>query len=206
MRRNIVTWSRSVGKRPSELFVNEPAPPPVGRIDYGEYDTFISHKGDDINLAEQVGDALYEEGLTGYLDKWDPKVDGDSPELEIHIRQVIRETPSILAVVTEHTPMSWWVPFELGVARETGSQVATLLGIDEQDSRTVSLPSYLRNWPIIASQVELKQWARTLAASRHLPKQDRATLLEKSSQMSADSYGLNRVNRLVNAGKVRFVG
>ena len=106
MRRNIITWDRPSGRQTFQLFVNEPAPFTQGSIDYRQYDIFISHKGDDTPLAEYAGGILYENGLSVYLDRWDPAVDGDSSELESHLREIIRETPSILAVVTEHTPMS----------------------------------------------------------------------------------------------------
>lgn len=206
MRRNIVTWDRSSGRRSFQLNVNEPGQFTESSILFKEYDAFISHKGDDTGLAEQVGDVLYQQDVSAYLDKWDPKVDGDSPDLEIHIREVIRETPCILVVVTEHTPLSWWVPFELGVARETGSQIATFLRVNEEDTQTVYLPSYLKNWPIMASQQELTAWARELARTKSAPIRGRTILLEKAVQMSDDSRGLGRIVGLVSSGKVRFVG
>ena len=159
MRRNAVTWSSS-GKQPTELYVDEPVPGYIGTISYDDYDVFISHKGEDTELAELAGDTLQSMGVYGYLDRWDPAVDGDSAELEIHIRSVIRATPSILAVVTENTPLSWWVPFEIGVARETKSQIATFLLVDMTSGNEVPLPSYLRTWPILVSASELKIWAR----------------------------------------------
>ena len=66
MRRNIITWDRPSGRQTFQLFVNEPVPFTQGSIDYGEYDTFISHKGDDMALAERAGGILYESGLSGY--------------------------------------------------------------------------------------------------------------------------------------------
>ena len=206
MRRDITTWDRPSGRRSFRLLINEPGQHTEGSITFGEYDTFISHKGDDTTLAENVGDVLYKQGVNGYLDRWDPRVDRDSPELEVHLREIIRETPSILAVVTEHTPLSWWVPFELGVARETSSQIATLLWVDETNNQRVDLPSYLRTWPILTSEGELEGWARQLAASIYASMQGRAVLLEKAVQMSADSRGLQGIDRLINSGKVRFVG
>ena len=90
----------------SRLFVGEPAPTGASTITYSTYDVFISHKGDDMRIAETVGDALQHSGLSGYLDRWDPAVEGDSPELEIYLRCIIRETKTILAIVTENTPLS----------------------------------------------------------------------------------------------------
>ena len=205
MRRSITTWDRTIGKESFQLFVNEQAPFSKGIVEFSEYDTFISHKGDDTPLAETVGDILYESGLSAYLDKWDSQADGDSPELETHIREVIRKTPSIVAVVTEHTPLSWWVPFELGVARETESQIATFLRVDENSSDVVILPSYLKVWPILTSRLELRGWAAALLSSRSRIGSGRSLFFQKSVEMSADSYNLGGIERMIESGKVHFI-
>ena len=82
---------------------------------------------------------MYENGLNSYLDIWDPEEDGDSPELEVKLR----ETVTLVAVVTEHTPTSWRVPFEVGVAREAESQIATFLSVNESSPNVVDLPGSL---------------------------------------------------------------
>lgn len=202
-----MTWNRHIGKQAFELYVGERAPFPSGTTDLQDYDLFISHKGDDMTLAEEIGDALLILGVQSYLDKWDPTVDGDSPDLEEHIRNVIRYTPTILAVVTENTSLSWWVPFEIGVARETESQIATFLSVDESSRHTVALPSYLGKWPILARISELLPWARALASSpTDLSYSDRSTYIEKSMQ---DDFTIRnrgkRIDRLIRSGKVRFV-
>ena len=50
----------------------------------------------------------------------------------------------LLAIVTENTPLSWWVPFEIGVARETDSLIATFLEVNRVSTVKVELPSYLK--------------------------------------------------------------
>ena len=165
MRRGITTWGRYGGRNTHQHFVEEPAPTGASTITYSTYDVFISHKGDDMRIAETVGDALQHSGLSGYLDRWDPAVEGDSPELEIYLRRIIRETKTILAIVTENTPLSWWVPFEIGVARETDSQIATFIEINRFSAVKIELPSYLKKWPILASTTSLQIWARRLAGA-----------------------------------------
>ena len=70
MQRSIVTWNSPIGKQTSRLYVNEQAPLSKATIDYRQFDSFISHKGDDTDIAEEVGDILYENGLNAYLDRW----------------------------------------------------------------------------------------------------------------------------------------
>ena len=202
MQRSIVTWNSPIGKQTSRLYVNEQAPLSKATIDYRQFDSFISHKGDDTDIAEEVGDILYENGLNAYLDRWDPEVDGDSLELEVHLRKLIRETISLVAVVTEHTPTSWWVPFEVGVARETESQIATFLSVNEFSRNVVDLPSYLMAWPIMTSDAELSAWATTLLELNRKGRLGGTILLEKAVQRAAVLGG---IERLVRLGKVRFV-
>ena len=205
MRRTIQTWKHREGQRLKELYINEDPGPNAGTTVFGDYDTVISHKGDDLRIAGRVGDVLYETGLQGYLDYWDPKVDGDSPELEIHLRQVIEETPSMLAVVSARTNMSWWVPFEIGVARQTGSVIATYLSMDAFEPDAIELPSYLKTWPILASFDELSEWATAFAASLYGTYRERGLYLEKSANMYAGhSYGME-IDRLESQGRVVFV-
>ena len=200
-----MTWDRNIGKQDFYLYVDEPAVIPRRIVDLKDYDVFLSHKGDDMGLAEDIGEILYDNGIQSYLDRWDPAVDGDSPGLEEHIRGVIRDTPIILAVVTENTSLSWWVPFEIGVARETESQIATFLSVDETSGKTVALPSYLGKWPILARMTELKPWANAVVgSSRNLSYRSRSTYIEKSME-DQFQYGSQRIDELTRQGKVRFV-
>ena len=168
-------------------------------IAYSTYDVFISHKGEDIRIAESVGDALQRSGLSGYIDRWDPAVEGDSPELEIYLQSIIRETKTILAIVTENTPLSWWVPFEIGVARETDSQIATFLEVKRFSTARIEMPSYLKKWPILASTTGLQIWARRMAG---------ASVFEGRFYFAKEApQGLDYaddINSLVRSGKVVF--
>ena len=194
-----MTWNPSGERETVTLYVDEIAPYGTRAINYSQYDTFISHKGDDTSLAETIGRVLRLHGLKGYLDRWDPTVEGDSLGLEEYLRKVIRETPSILAVVTENTPLSWWVPFELGVARETESQIATFLQVDTDSRDEVALPSYLRAWPILASRPEIVTWANALVRSRAIPFLGQSDYIEKSFE-----GGYRTIDELEASGKVRF--
>ena len=89
---------RYAGREESRHFVGEPVPVGASAITYSGYDVFISHKGEDIRIAESVGEALQRSGLSGYLDRWYPAVEGDSPELETYLRKIIRDTKTTLGV------------------------------------------------------------------------------------------------------------
>ena len=199
MRRNVITWERRGRREAHQLLVGEPAPVGTPTMMYSIYDVFISHKGEDMRIAEAVGDELQRNGLSGYLDRWDPAVEGDSPELEDYIRRIIRETKTILAIVTENTPLSWWVPFEIGVARETDSQIATYLDVNRQSRARIELPSYLKKWPILATTPSLQIWARRLSVAS--VSQGRYYFAKEAPQGS--DYA-DDIDSLVRSGKVVF--
>ena len=199
MRRDVITWGRDGGREVYPYFVGEPAPIGASTITYSTYDVFISHKGEDIRIGESVGDALQRSGLSGYLDRWDPAVEGDSPGLENYLQCIIRETKTILAIVTENTPLSWWVPFEIGVARETDSQIATFLGINTFSTTKIELPSYLKKWPILVSTTSLQIWARRLAGAS--TSEGRFYFAKEAPQGSDNA---DDVDSLVRSGKVVF--
>ena len=149
MVRKAILWD-STGTRSTEYPVKSP------NIRRGDYDVFLSHKGEDSGLAEDLGRILSRQGLSVYLDVWDPKVDDDLT-LETYLREIIRNTDHILAVITTQTALSWWVPFEIGVARETESGIASY--VEAKSYRTLKLPSYLVNWSSFSTKDKLRQWA-----------------------------------------------
>ncbi len=187
------------------MYINEASPLGTPTVDWSKYSTFISHKSTDLRPAQAAIGVLANAGLVGYLDRWDPNVNGDHPDLEDYLREVIRETPSILTIVSEATSTSWWVPFEIGVARETESQIATFLVVDE-DGPTLDLPSYLRKWPILATGTELQSWCSNLRQVLQGPLSTRAIFMEGMAKMSAQDSPERAVSRLERTGRIRFIG
>lgn len=205
MRRAITTWSRSGGRQHINFYFRESAPANAGTLNFQDYDVFISHKGEDIAISETVGETLYSYGLSPYLDRWDVNADGDSLELDEYLREVIRETPSIIAVITENTRQSWWVPFEVGVARETHSQIATFLSVESNSGQVIHLPGYLRSWPILVGLSELRDWASSVPRRSHPTVKvtfSEGTAREMSMRGSSPTVGIGALER---SGKVVFV-
>ena len=88
-------------------------------------DTFVSHQSSDRVTAERIAITLSGQGYPCYVDTLDPDIDGDSPQLESYLRQVIGRCRGLIAVVSRTTRSSWWVPLEIGVALEKEKHVAT---------------------------------------------------------------------------------
>ena len=117
-------------------------------------DTFISHQNSDRATAERIAITLSNQGYPCYVDTLDPDVDGDSPQLESYLRQVIGRCRGLMAIVSRATKASWWVPLEIGVALEKEKHIATYLLTSED------LPSYLWQWPMLSSDQDAISWAQ----------------------------------------------
>ena len=115
---------------------------------------FISHQNSDRTTAERVAIVLSRQGYPCYVDTFDPEVDGDSPQLERYLRQVIGRCRALMAIVSSATKNSWWVPLEIGVALEEEKYIATYLLTE------VGLPSYLWQWPMLRNDQDAIGWAQ----------------------------------------------
>ncbi len=110
---------------------------------------FISHKNTDAALAETVARRVRANGLETYLDTIDDALVKDGPDLADLLLQRMGQCQQLIAVVSDQTKDSWWVPWEIGVGSEKNFRMASY-------SRSyVSLPSYLKKWPELHSDQDI---------------------------------------------------
>lgn len=110
---------------------------------------FISHKNTDSGLAEAVAKRVRINGMDTYLDTVDDALVRDGPELADLLLERMGQCNQLIAVVSEQTKDSWWVPWEIGVGSEKDFRMASF-------SRSyVSLPSYLKKWPELHSDQDI---------------------------------------------------
>ncbi len=82
---------------------------------------FISHTTRDDELAKKVFWRFNRiHNITCYIDDMDKELGNNRGKSSLTPLLVdrLRKCDTLLAVVTEHTKGSWWVPFEIGTARE----------------------------------------------------------------------------------------
>ena len=127
------------------------------KLDELEPKVFVSHKSDDKTTAEELAIKIEEYGLKSYLDIWDSKVDGDGPELVDYINFVIGHCDSLIAVVSDNTVESWWVPLEIGIAITKNLHLGTYLILNDSYTKE-DFPSYLWKWPVLKNTEDLKNW------------------------------------------------
>lgn len=112
---------------------------------------FVSHKNEDAYLAKGVADTIKKMGVAVYIDEYDPDI-VNALDLADYFKKTIRDCTHLLAVVSEQTRLSWWVPFEIGLASAAECPLATFL------ERDVRLPGYLRSWPCVRRLEDLRTY------------------------------------------------
>lgn len=115
---------------------------------------FISHKDSDSRVAENVARRVRYNGLDVYLDTIDSALVEDGPELADMLLERMGDCHQLIAVVSQQTKDSWWVPWEIGVGSEKGFRMASY------SESYVSLPSYLEKWPALKNESHIDKYCR----------------------------------------------
>ena len=129
------------------------------------WDVFVSHTTNDDNLADSVATCIRSCGLTAWVDSDYLAPHDDGPGMASKIKRVIGRSYCLLAIVTNATNSSWWVPFEIGVASERDRYLSTY------GNPRLSLPSFLSVWPRVKDDIELRSWCTVIKQqkAKHVP-------------------------------------
>jgi hypothetical protein len=149
---------------------------------------FVSYYRADELAARNAYNRLLARDVPAYIDVMDPELQGVE-NVTTRILDRLGSCTHVLAVLSRSTVLSWWVPFEIGVATHADGRIASY---DTAGGPRTSLPDYLRNWPILLSLADVDAFAQRY-------KQDRRPL-EKA-------YRLNeaRVARIQSASEFHRV-
>lgn len=139
---------------------------------------FISHKSQDAIIAKSIYDRLVNiHRLEAYLDVIDSALSRSAEDLAAHIQGEMGKCTQLLAVVSQTTQLSWWVPWEIGMATEKDFPLATFV------NGTADVPDYLKKWPYLRTLNDVDSYA---AASKNADQRFRV-------QKSIASDGIARV-------------
>lgn len=109
---------------------------------------FISHRKADADKADAVVKRLKDLKIESCI------IYGLDPSLgdEYVTKKILEGLEScthLLAIISDQTAGSWWVPFEIGVATEGKKRIVSI------NLSQISLPEYLKIWPIITKLEQL---------------------------------------------------
>lgn len=142
---------------------------------------FLSHKSEDKDYVEKVGEYLQNAGIDIYLDKDDPNLQcavsqGDAKEVTKCIQDGIDNSDYILCITSESTINSWWVPYEVGYGKNANKKISTLI------RKNVSyIPDFLKIERILKDISELNSFIEDITKSHHIPLKEYFNLNKSAS-------------------------
>jgi len=139
---------------------------------------FISHSTRDDLIATLVRLALHTRGVSSYADHFDSAAGSTRHITRLLVRR-INDCTHLLAIITRATITSWWVPFEIGVARQGNRRITTF------NRHRLILPDYLTEWPVLTSYDEFGAFAKT-----YLSDTQRMIIALEEKHASVTSEGL----------------
>ncbi len=120
---------------------------------------FLSHKKEDEEIAIALGDFLTKKlHVDIYLDLYDIDLqESVSEENDEKIVESIKEGISLsdilLCIVSDKTKLSWWVPYEIGIADIKDKKIISIKTKNIDD-----FPSFLKTQPTVNSVDELVEF------------------------------------------------
>jgi hypothetical protein len=149
---------------------------------------FLSHSTPDDSLARSVYDRLTTiHGIKCYIDDLDKQagVARGTPAITTLILSRLESCTHLLAVVTQNTARSWWVPFEVGVARRAPRVISTYTNTGMQ-----SLPEFLKEWPVLTGANAVDEFAKLYKSQQVflLRELKEGTAARPSAVASVDSF------------------
>lgn len=152
---------------------------------------FVSHRGIDSDLATHLATQVERRGLDTYLDVIDDALLKDGPELADHLLARMSQCQQLIAVLSNQTKGSWWVPWEIGVGSEKGFRMASY------SRQSVDLPSYLRKWPDLHTDTDIAIYCRlSQEVAAEVARRERSALSEEARVDVRKSQALDFHTRL----------
>ena len=99
--------------------------------------------------AININTRLMQANIKTYLDVLDAESQ-TTDDITGVITRNISECTHLLAVVSEKTALSWWVPFEIGEATITNRRICSF------KTGPTELPLYLEKWPKLTSDRDIE--------------------------------------------------
>ena len=142
---------------------------------------FISYRHMDRAYAMAIDSRLIRANIKTYLDVLDLESQ-TTDDITGVITRNITECTHLLAVVSEKTALSWWVPFEIGEATISNRRICSFR------TGPAELPLYLDKWPKLSTESDLDFF---IDAYREEVSNKRSMSMESMSESVKGSYKRN---------------
>ena len=139
---------------------------------------FISYRHMDRAYAMAINSRLIKADIKTYLDVLDLE-SLTTDDITGVITRNITECTHLLAVGSEKTALSWWVPFEIGEATISNRRICSFR------TGPAELPLYLDKWPKLSTESDLDFF---IDAYREEVSNKRSMSLESISESVKGSY------------------
>ena len=126
-------------------------------------DVFLSYRHGDENTAIALAMALDSRNLDVYIDVFDDTLVPQDFDLDNKLVETIRETRSLVIVVSKETHQSWWVPWEVGVSTPFGKPRAIFVV-----ESSLQLPTFLGKLRRFSDRLEVVNWVETIKRRREV--------------------------------------
>jgi len=142
---------------------------------------FISYRHTDRAHAIAINSRLIQANIKTYLDVLDLESQ-TTEDITGVITRNITECTHLLAVVSERTASSWWVPFEIGEATISNRRICSF------KTGPAELPLYLDKWPKLSTASDLDFF---IDAYREEVSSKRSMTLDSSNESFSGTYKRN---------------
>ncbi|WP_051390330.1 toll/interleukin-1 receptor domain-containing protein [Bradyrhizobium sp. Ec3.3] len=143
---------------------------------------FLSHQQQDSTQAVQIASRLKQNGLNVYVDVADRFFDLGSEDLSQHICAEMAQCTQLMAVVSANAALSWWVPWEIGVATEKAHPIASF-ALDG-----TSLPDYLKKWPYLRTLADFDVYCAEANRTYDPVVMQKSFITEASARRGVESF------------------
>ncbi|MEK8205318.1 toll/interleukin-1 receptor domain-containing protein [Paenibacillus sp. FSL L8-0696] len=145
---------------------------------------FISHKKEDSYQATEIAHQLTRNNIESYLDVLDPHLTGTGDELTKHLRSKLDECTHLIALLSQVTQLSWWVPFEIGLATEKEYPISSYV----TSTALRNIPDYLRKWPVLLDGLDLNKYIALLKQNKHIIINEATSMASFSKPSYAEAF------------------
>lgn len=149
---------------------------------------FLSHRTVDDRIAQSVAHRLKSHhDINCYVDDFDKEANTarGTNRITTLIVSRLNMCTHLLALVTENTKGSWWVPFEIGVARRAPRAISTFTNL------SYGLPEYLTEWPVLRGESAVDKFAAAyksqIATAKRMLTAEATTSFDERA-LSVDSF------------------